>query len=151
MNIDLAEIRELITILNQTDVTELTIEAEGFRLSIRKESGKPVALTTTTVLATPPEPPAEPSPPPAPPVVPRNTVDVVAPMVGTFYLAPAPNTPNFVEPGDTVRVGQSVCIIEAMKLMNVIESEVGGKVVEILVQNAEPVEFGQVLMRLEPQ
>lgn len=149
MNIDLAEIRELITILNQTDVTELTIEAEGFRLSIRKESGKPAALTT--VLAPPPEPPTEPSPPSPPPVVSRTTVDVVAPMVGTFYLAPAPNTPNFVEPGDTVRVGQSICIIEAMKLMNVIESEVGGKVVEILVQNAEPIEFGQVLMRIEPQ
>jgi acetyl-CoA carboxylase biotin carboxyl carrier protein len=71
-------------------------------------------------------------------------------MVGTFYRAPAPDAANFVEVGDVVRVGQTVCIIEAMKLMNAIESEVAGRVVEILVENGEPIEFNQPLMRIEP-
>jgi acetyl-CoA carboxylase biotin carboxyl carrier protein len=149
VNIDLSEIRELIAILNQTDVTELTIEAES---SIRKEGGKavvvpssgsaPVVLTPATT-QTP-----TPTVPPPPPEKPTTNVD--APMVGTFYRAPAPDAANFVEIGDTIRIGQTVCIIEAMKLMNAIESEVSGRVVEILVQNGEPIEFGQALMRVEP-
>jgi acetyl-CoA carboxylase biotin carboxyl carrier protein len=71
-------------------------------------------------------------------------------MVGTFYRAPAPGEPLFVEVGDRVKAGQSVCIIEAMKLMNEIEAEVSGQVMEILVQNGEPVEYGQPLMRINP-
>jgi acetyl-CoA carboxylase biotin carboxyl carrier protein len=151
VNINLSEIRELIAILNQTDVTELTIEAESFKLSIRKEGGKavvvpssgsaPVVLTPATA-----QTPAVPTVPP--PEKPTTHVD--APMVGTFYRAPAPDAANFVEIGDTIRIGQTVCIIEAMKLMNAIESEVSGRVVEVLVQNGEPIEFGQALMRVEP-
>ncbi|UFP93884.1 acetyl-CoA carboxylase biotin carboxyl carrier protein [Gloeobacter morelensis] len=156
MNIDLSEIRELIAILNQTDVTELTIEAEGFRLSIRKESGKTVVQTGAGSPPAPVAPAAPvvseaPAPPPAPPATPaRPTIDVVSPMVGTFYRAPSPDATNFVEVGDVVRVGQTVCIIEAMKLMNTIDSEAAGRVVEILVENGEPIEYGQKLMRLEP-
>jgi len=71
-------------------------------------------------------------------------------MVGTFYRAPAPDEPPYVEVGDRVRVGQTVCIVEAMKLMNELESEVSGTIVEILIENADPVEFGQVLMRVKP-
>ena len=71
-------------------------------------------------------------------------------MVGTFYRAPAPGEPAFVEVGNRINVGQTVCILEAMKLMNELESEVGGEVVEILVDNGTPVEFGQVLMRVKP-
>lgn len=71
-------------------------------------------------------------------------------MVGTFYRAPAPDEPPYVEVGDHVRVGQTVCILEAMKLMNELESEVSGTIVEILIENADPVEFGQVLMRVKP-
>ena len=71
-------------------------------------------------------------------------------MVGTFYRAPAPGEPAFVEVGSSINVGQTVCILEAMKLMNELESEVGGEVVEILVDNGTPVEFGQVLMRVKP-
>ncbi|AGY58746.1 acetyl-CoA carboxylase biotin carboxyl carrier protein [Gloeobacter kilaueensis] len=156
MNIDLSEIRELIAILNQTDVTELTIEAEGFRLSIRKEGGKvvvqsPAALPLPEVAnAVPPAAPAEKSvAPPAVSEPAKPTIEIVAPMVGTFYRAPSPDTPNFVEPGTAVQIGQTVCIIEAMKLMNTIDSEVAGRVVEILVENGEPVEYGQKLMRLE--
>ena len=71
-------------------------------------------------------------------------------MVGTFYTAPAPDEPPFVEVGDQVRKGQTVCIIEAMKLMNEIDTESSGRVVEILVENAQPIEYGQILMRIEP-
>lgn len=156
MNIDLSEIRELLAILNQTDVTELTIEAEGFRLSIRKEGGKTTMVQHSTESASTAAPTSAPTPaspsvaPPAPPPTNPNTTDIVAPMVGTFYRAPSPDAANFVEVGDVVRVGQTVCIIEAMKLMNAIESEMNGRVVEILVENGEPIEFNQPLVRLEP-
>lgn len=80
----------------------------------------------------------------------QKSVEVMSPMVGTFYRAPAPGEPSFVEVGDRVRIGQPVCIIEAMKLMNEIEAEVSGQVMEILVQNGEPVEYGQPLMRVKP-
>jgi acetyl-CoA carboxylase biotin carboxyl carrier protein len=80
----------------------------------------------------------------------KRWVEVPSPMVGTFYRAPAPGEPAFVEVGDRVRNGQTVCIIEAMKLMNEIEAEVSGQVMEILVQNGEPVEYGQPLMRINP-
>lgn len=79
----------------------------------------------------------------------RKLIDVVSPMVGTFYRSPAPDEPPFVEVGEVVKRGQTVCIVEAMKLMNEIEAESAGKIAEILVQNAEPIEFGQVLMRIE--
>lgn len=71
-------------------------------------------------------------------------------MVGTFYRAPAPDEPAYVNVGDRIQIGQTVCIIEAMKLMNELEAEVSGEIIEILVQNAEPVEYGQVLMRVKP-
>jgi acetyl-CoA carboxylase biotin carboxyl carrier protein len=80
----------------------------------------------------------------------KRLVEVDSPMVGTFYRAPAPGEAAFVEVGDRVRSGQTVCIIEAMKLMNEIEAEVSGQVMEILVQNGEPVEYGQPLMRINP-
>ena len=86
----------------------------------------------------------------APAAVVNNLKDVKSPMVGTFYRAPSPEAAPFVEIGQTVEVGQVVCIVEAMKLMNEIKSDVRGKVIEICVDNAEPVEFGQVLFRVDP-
>ena len=79
-----------------------------------------------------------------------TTVDIKSPMVGTFYRSPSPESPAYVNVGDTINVGQVICIIEAMKLMNEIKSEVKGKIVDIQVDNAEPVEFGQVLFVVEP-
>jgi acetyl-CoA carboxylase biotin carboxyl carrier protein len=79
-----------------------------------------------------------------------DLVEITAPMVATFYRSPAPGESAFVEPGTRISVGQTVCILEAMKLMNELESEVSGEVVEILVENGTPVEFGQVLMRVRP-
>lgn len=86
-----------------------------------------------------------------PPSAEPKWVEVISPMVGTFYRAPAPDEPPFVQVGDRVRIGQTVCIIEAMKLMNEIEAEVSGCVVEILIQNGEPLEYGQPLMRINPE
>ena len=90
------------------------------------------------------------TPPPSVPGSRSDLVEVTAPMVWTFYRAPGPEEPPFVEIGSRISVGQAVCILEAMKLMNELESEVSGEVIEILVENGTPVEFGQVLMRLKP-
>lgn len=158
VELDLNQVRELLLMFDQTSVTELNLKSGELELQLRKReqlSGSaPVVVApapTSTVAPTPAPPPAmPPDPEPPPPPGNRKTVDIVAPMVGTFYRAPAPDEPPFVEVGDTVRKGQVVCIIEAMKLMNEIEAEVNGQVVEILVQNAEPIEYGQVLMRILP-
>jgi acetyl-CoA carboxylase biotin carboxyl carrier protein len=85
-----------------------------------------------------------------PPNSDRRYLEILSPMVGTFYRSPAPDELPFVEPGDRIRSGQTVCIIEAMKLMNEIEAEVSGEIIEILVQNGEPVEYNQPLMRVTP-
>ena len=140
------EIRLLLAALQESDVAELTLEFKDFRLTLRKGSAK-----ASPPAAPPPAPPAE-APPPesAPKPAPSHWVEVTAPMVGTFYSAPAPGETDFVQVGQRVNKGQTLCIIEAMKLMNEIEAETAGVVREILVSNGQPVEFGQVLMRLDP-
>lgn len=162
---DFNELRDLLTVINQTDIAEFTLKSGDFELVVRKgnHNGEPLsAAETSSDLAEKPAPPAvlpnlpiAATPPPAatPPAAPRvndRLVDVISPMVGTFYRAPAPDEPPFVNIGDRIRVGQTVCIIEAMKLMNELEAEVSGEIVEILVSNGEPVEYGQVLMRVNP-
>ncbi len=141
------QLRELILALNQTDIAEFSLEAGDWKLNIRKKEQQvqEIAPKPAPSQGTPSS--AEPAPEPTPPH--RKIVDIVSEMVGTFYRAPSPDDPPFVEVGDLVKRGDPVCIIEAMKLMNQIESEVSGKIVEILVENAQPVEFGQVLMRVE--
>jgi acetyl-CoA carboxylase biotin carboxyl carrier protein len=162
---DFNELRELLTVLSQTDIAELTLKSDDFELVVRREGRMGDCSTTKLSMATegavvnpPPSPPLptlspQPSLSAAPPLTPAGgsrLAEVVSPMVGTFYRAPAPDEPPFVDTGDRIRVGQTVCIIEAMKLMNEIEAEVAGEIVEILVQNGEPVEYGQVLMRVNP-
>lgn len=136
---------------NQTNVTELNLKSSQFELVLRKDqpSVSPVASSQppAVVIMDSPSPTPEPTPPPQSN---RKTIDIPSPMVGTFYRAPAPDEPAFVDIGDTVRKGQVVCIIEAMKLMNEIEAEVNGQVVEILVENGEPIEYGQPLLRILP-
>jgi acetyl-CoA carboxylase biotin carboxyl carrier protein len=145
------EIRLLLAALQESDVSELTLECKDFRLTLRK--GIPAAQLSTTapsLTASPPSAPAETPPVPAPKSPPSHWVEVVSPMVGTFYSAPAPGEADFVQVGQRVNKGQTLCIIEAMKVMNEIEAETAGVVREILVSNGQPVEFGQVLMRLDP-
>ncbi len=145
------EIRLLLAALQESDVAELTLEFKDFRLTLRKGIPAGLAPEAPPAATPPPAPPAE-APPPesAPKPAPSHWVEVTAPMVGTFYSAPAPGETDFVQVGQRVNKGQTLCIIEAMKLMNEIEAEAAGVVREILVSNGQPVEFGQVLMRLDP-
>lgn len=136
----LEEIRELLKLLKESDVTEFSLESAGMKLTIRKGSHPSGAGETSARPETAPPPVA------AAPAAPQEELYTVkAPMVGTFYRAPAPDAPPYVQVGDRVEKGQVLCIIEAMKLMNEIEAEVAGEIVDILVENAQPVEYGQPL------
>ena len=162
MSINFQELRDLLGAISQTDITELVLKNDDFELTVRKEKGLvAVAPTSPPIINAAPSPPptappvavASPNPPetPATPAVDdKKWVEVTSPMVGTFYSAPAPDEDPFVSVGDRINKGDTVCIIEAMKLMNEIEGEVSGQIMEIAVQNGEPVEFGQVLMRVNP-
>ena len=157
---NLREIKELIKIVHDTDITELRIEnvADGTKLLIRKGYPAPVAPAPVAVSPAPAAPAARPSGAPAPgdgepradQTAEERYITITAPMVGTFYRAPAPDAEPFVKVGDLVEVGQTLCIIEAMKLMNEIESEVRGRIVKILAENGQPVEYGHPLFLIEP-
>lgn len=143
MQLDLNQLRELLKILSQTDIAELTLKSGDFELTVRKgERGTPSEVPVQAATTTP----ASPEPLSAE----KKGFEVVSPMVGTFYRSPTPDDRPYVEVDDVISRGQAVCIIEAMKLMNEIEAEVDGRVIEILVQNGEPVEYGQPLMRISP-
>ena len=161
MDLSFNELRELITAIDETDIAELDLKSEDWELSIRKatqgavvvsqaSAPMPAAIPAPMPMVAPPAAPAAGAPAPPPPIADRKLVEITSPMVGTFYRSPAPEEPPFVSVGDSIGNGQTVCIIEAMKLMNELEAEVNGKIVDILVENAEPVEFGQVLMRVDP-
>ena len=172
---DLEQIRELLKIVAESAVSEIEVEEEGFRLVVRKNAPSVTVQPTAPPMpfglpypppvygnAAPPPPvapPAAPAPaPPAaesepaaapPPARSDKDVEVRAPIVGTFYLAPAPDADPYVQVGDTVKPGDVLCIIEAMKLMNEIESEVAGTVRKVLSENASPVEYDQPLFVIE--
>ena len=161
MNLDHEELHRLLATLAESDIQEFRLEGEDFCLEVKRNLGTSLETTdsqkkiTSEEIEPPPQRKIEASPVPStpPPSVPgsrSDLVEVTAPMVGTFYRAPGPEEPPFVEIGSRISVGQAVCILEAMKLMNELESEVSGEVIEILVENGTPVEFGQVLMRLKP-
>lgn len=160
MSIDFQQIRELLSAIAQTDITELTLKNEEFELTVRKGAtfvpSQPV-VPSTQVLETVSTPTVinpvvlpQTSPTPSAPTRDKKWVEITSPMVGTFYRAPAPDEPSFVEVSDLITKNQTVCIIEAMKLMNEIEAEVSGQVMEIAVENGEPVEYGQTLMWVNP-
>jgi len=161
------EILDLLRFLSKSDFTEVTIEGANWKLSVRRGGGAPVVVSAPVSVpqapvSLPVSLPTAPSAPLAaspalessqaasiePPK--KNTVYIRSPMVGTFYRAPAPDKPPYVQVGDIIQKGQVVCIIEAMKLFNEIQSEVSGKVVRILVENAQPVEYDQPLFEVEP-
>jgi len=155
--LEVDKIKAIIEALEGTEVTKFEYRNGEEKLKIRR-GHEPVYAH---VAAAPPPPPAAvavaapataPAAPAAAPAAAQAAPGVVvtSPFVGTFYRAPSPDAPMFVEVGQTVRKGQVLCIVEAMKLMNEIEAEVGGKVVEAFVQNGQPVEFGEPLFRIEP-
>ncbi|HWJ45831.1 MAG TPA: acetyl-CoA carboxylase biotin carboxyl carrier protein [Gaiellaceae bacterium] len=139
-------IRELVRIVQDTGIGEVTIEESGMRVSVRRtEDRAPLQVPEMAPLA----PPDDTAPPAVVPST-NGLLRIEAPMVGTFYRAPQPGAPPFVEEGDAVSPGQTLCILEAMKLMNEVKADVDGIVRSILVENAQPVEFGQLLFELEP-
>lgn len=157
--IDLDFVKGLIAAVDESGIDSLEISRAGTKIRVSKTP--PPAQVTTSVPVSVPSPPTvatgsveeKPAGPaveePATPE-PSNLVEIESPMVGTFYRGPAPDAPPYVDVGSTVTAGQTLCILEAMKLMNELESEVDGVIREVLVENAEPVEYGQVLFRVEP-
>ncbi len=160
MSINFNELRELLGAIAQTDIAELTLKTDSFELAVRKGAieATPIVVAAPEAVAaavTPSTQALAPAPSPAPvtslpPPIDKKWVAITSPMVGTFYRASAPDESAFVEISDRVRTGQTVCIIEAMKLMNEIEAEISGQVMEIAVTNGEPVEYGQPLMWVNP-
>lgn len=139
---DLEKIKEIVQLMNQEDLVEVEIEEEGKRIKLRKKEDRILKQEFT--------PPSENiSKSSESGEAEKDTFYIKAPMVGTFYRAPAPDAASFVEVGDDLDIGDTVCIIEAMKLMNEIKSEFKGKVVEILVENGDPVDYGQALFKIK--
>jgi acetyl-CoA carboxylase biotin carboxyl carrier protein len=164
----LKEIEELLDVLAGREITEFEMEQRGVRIRVKRgntHAGNPAEgesnFSTSASQASPPQAPS-PSVPsqPAPASIPSSSIEVgesteglyvmKSPIVGTFYAAPAANAPPFVKLGDVVQVGQVLCIIEAMKLMNELESEVAGEVVRIYVENGQPVEYAESLFVIKP-
>ena len=134
------EIQDLIDYISNTGLAEVKIKTEEFELSVKKyaDSAAPVAVAPAVAAPTPS------------PVVSSNLVEIKSPMIGTFYLTANPESAPFVTEGGSISAGKTVCIIEAMKLFNEIESEISGKIVKILVANASPVEYDQPLFLVDP-
>ncbi len=155
------DIQKLIDFIAQSNLDEVNIETAELKLSIKRNSGvvhtiaAPVqqivaAPAPVAALSAPVAAPNAPATPVAEPVPSANTITIKSPMIGTFYRSGGPDKPSFVEVGDEIAVGKTVCIIEAMKLFNEIESEISGRIVKVLVENATPVEFDQPLFLVEP-
>lgn len=160
------DIKRLLDVLGDTDVRELTLETGEYKLTVKRgleaaapavqlaaQAPSPAAAAQQQAGQAGGSPAAQAAATPGAGDAPQSDerlVDVVAPIVGTFYSAPSPDAPEYVQVGTRVKPGTVLCIIEAMKLMNEIEAEVAGTVREIMVENDEPVEYGQVLFRIEP-
>ena len=164
MDMDLDKIQRLLEIVADSGMAEVKVEEGDFKLTVRATArveaapaGTPVVMAAPAAAPSPAAPPAPPAPAPAtpaaaPPAEPGQGEGeslVLAPIVGTFYSAPAPDADPFIAVGDRVEVGQTLCIIEAMKLMNEIQAEEAGTVTQILARNAEPVEYDQPLFVIE--
>jgi len=159
---DFKQIQELIRLINKSNIGEITVEEKGFKITIKqKQEAVQQVLTAAPVYAPQPiaqlAPPAaagtpasEKTKPAAEATVSSNLITIKSPMIGTFYRRASPDKPLFVEVGDEITPGKVVCIIEAMKLFNEIESEISGKVVKVLVDDASPVEYDQPLYLVEP-
>lgn len=158
---DLKEIQSLIKFVSDSGVDEVDIEKKDFKISIRKSVVAPVAVAPQVIQASIPATSVAPATPaiaaapvaaaPAPVADETKLLTIKSPMIGTFYTSPSPDKPAFVKIGDEVKPGSVVCIVEAMKLFNEIESEISGKIVKVLAENASPVEYDQPLFLVEPK
>ncbi len=148
---NIKEIKEMLNLMNENNLVELEIEKDGMRIRLKKASigsenySGPVVIEREKIVSSGGRQSGDGVKEKS-----SNTLEIKAPMVGTFYRAPTPEAPPYVEVGQIIEAGQVVCIIEAMKLMNEIKSEVKGKLVEVLVENTEPVEYGQSMFIIEP-
>ena len=156
---DIKQIQELVKLINKTNIGEITIEEEGVKITVKQKKDPVQHLVSGGQPAQPYSPPPPPTqntqaaPPPAAAVeTPKtdNYITVKSPMIGTFYRQSGPGKPIFINVGDEIIPGKVVCIIEAMKLFNEIESEVKGKIVKVLVEDASPVEYDQPLFLVDP-
>ena len=157
---DFKQIQELIRLINKSNIGEITVEEKGFKITIKQKLEAVQQVIAAPVYA--PQPVMQHAPPPAAsaPAAEKskpaaetpasNLITIKSPMIGTFYRRASPDKPLFVEVGDEIAPGKVVCIIEAMKLFNEIESEISGKVVKVLVDDASPVEYDQPLYLVEP-
>ncbi|MBL7851274.1 MAG: acetyl-CoA carboxylase biotin carboxyl carrier protein [Cyclobacteriaceae bacterium] len=159
-----SEIRDLIDFISQSGLNEVNIETKELKLHVKREPDQKVvkasaapmmAMPAHAPMVAPPAAAAAPAPAAAPKAAAPapaagKTVDIKSPMIGTFYRSANPDSPPFVSVGDKVTKGQTVCIIEAMKLFNEIESEVSGTIVKVMIENSSPVEYDQVLFVVEP-
>ena len=155
---DIREIQDLIKFVAKSGVSEVSLETDDFKLTVKTESNSKPKENIVYQVAAEPAPVVIPATPtasaPAPaapaPVAASNTVTIKSPMIGTFYRSSGPDKPLFVNVGDEVSPGKVICIIEAMKLFNEIECDVKGKIVKVLVDDATPVEYDQPLFLVEP-
>ena len=148
---NIKEIKEMINLMNENGLSEFELEKQGLKIRLKRGAGGDIERVVERVA---PKAPAVSHGPAGAgeqgaQAAGHKAIEIKSPMVGTFYKAPSPDAAPFVKVGDKIEVGQVVCIIEAMKLMNEIKSEVKGKVVSVLVENADPVEFGQTLFLVE--
>jgi len=151
-DMNLSQIQELIKFVSKSGVSEVAIEQKDFKITIKAQEAKGKVQEVIQVMAPTAAPVAIPAAAPAPAAAePKgNTIEVRSPMIGTFYRSPAPDKPAFIEVGQTIKAGDTVCVIEAMKLFNEIESEVSGTIVKVLVNDSTPVEYDQPLFLVEP-
>ena len=149
---NIKKIEEIVRLMEKHNLTEISIEEEGVKFHLKKGQSGVIDKIVDAVPQGVKEPLAASSQAGSAPTKKetQNLVEVKAPMVGTFYRSASPDSKPFVDIGNSVKEGEVLCIIEAMKLMNEIKSEIKGKIADILVENAEPVEFGQVLFLVEP-
>jgi acetyl-CoA carboxylase biotin carboxyl carrier protein len=152
---DKKDIEELIKFVKKTGVSEVSIEQEGLKITIKTHPSTQQVIKTTVPFSPPPAMAvsAAPAAPPAVPAAAGNDskyITIKSPMIGTFYRSSSPDKPAFVNVGDEITAGKVLCIIEAMKLFNEIESEVSGKIVKVLIDNSTPVEYDQPLFLVEP-
>ncbi len=162
---DFKQIQELVKMINKSNIGELTIEQKDFKVTIKQKEEHVTQVMQAQPANYAPQQPASyaPNPPAVSPssagatdkaksgeAAPSNLLTIKSPMIGTFYRKASPDKPNLIEPGDEVSQGKVVCIIEAMKLFNEIESEISGRIVKVLVEDASPVEYDQPLFMVEP-
>ncbi len=156
MAVDLKDIKSIIDLMRKNAVTEFELEKQDFKIRLKRGANGGGAATahedTPLVAYAPPlaVPPPAPVPAAAPPPAASNELEIKSPMIGTFYRAPSPESAPYVEVGTEVGPETVVCIIEAMKVMNEIKAEAKGVITQVMVENAKPVEFGQVLFKIRP-